>query len=78
MTQAQSQWVSLTPNLLLEIFAVQIRAGTKAIVFGLGLPLMQPTELSLMLKAARLAAGNPMPLNLTLGKYQMENGRYCA
>ena len=41
---------------------VEIRANTKVIVFDLGLPVMRPTEVSLMLKSARLAADNPLAL----------------
>ena len=42
---------------------VSIRAGTKVIAFELGLPLMPSTKASLMLKFARLAAGNPMQID---------------
>ena len=51
---------------------VSIRAGTKVIAFELGLPLMPSTKVSLMLKFARLAAGNPMLFSNANGVRQID------
>ena len=48
-------------------FAGSIQAGIRDIVFALGLPVTPPKRGSLTFKFGRLAAGNPMHLNFTLG-----------